>query len=121
MVMTKLLTVEDLERLPDDEHRYDLIRGELLKMAPAGGEHGEIASRAAIKAGAYVLENRLGETYGAETGFVLQRDPDTVLGPDFAFVRQDRLPPREARRGYMPVPPDLAVEIVSPSDTADEV
>jgi Uma2 family endonuclease len=121
MVTTKLMTAEELERLPDDEHRYDLIRGELLRMAPAGGEHGEIASHIDMRIAAFVYEHRLGKTYGAETGFYLQRNPDTVLAPDAAFVRQDRLPPREARRGFVPVAPDLVVEIVSPSDSASDV
>ncbi len=66
-----------------------------------------------------VEQHELGAVFGAETGFVLARDPDTVLAPDVAFVRTDRLP-AVAVPGFFPGPPDLAVEVLSPSDSAAE-
>jgi Uma2 family endonuclease len=57
---------------------------------------------------------------GAETGFRIARDPDTVRAPDVAFVCAQRLPSRRPR-GYFEGPPDLAVEVVSPEDRASEV
>ena len=68
----------------------------------------------------HVREQKLGEAFGAETGFVLARNPDTVRAPDVSFVRQERLP-REVSTGYFPGPPDLAVEVTSPNDTYSEV
>jgi Uma2 family endonuclease len=115
------MTAEELARLPDDGHRYDLLRGELLRMGPAGGEHGEIALDIGARLHTFVKAQQLGKTYAAETGFYLARDPDTVLGPDAAFVHRDRVPPPAERRGFVPVVPDLAVEIVSPSDSASDV
>lgn len=118
---TTLMTAEELARLPDDGHRYDLIRGELICMAPAGGEHGEIASELGAELRDFVRAHKLGRTYGAETGFLLARNPDVVMGPDAAFIRADRVPPRSLRCGYVPVAPDLTVEIVSPWDRRRDV
>lgn len=116
MVATGSFTVEDLARLDDGAARYDLIRGELIKMNPAGFRHGNIALRIGRYLDEFVEKNRLGMAAGAETGFKL--GPDTVLAPDAAFVRTDRLPPESDWDGFIPVAPDLVVEIVSPSDRA---
>lgn len=59
----------------------------------------------------------MGIVVAAETGFVLEHDPDTVLAPDIAFVRADRLPPRSERQGFLDLPPDLAVEVACPSQS----
>lgn len=117
----KLITAEELERMLDDGYRYDLIGGVLVKMCPANFEHGWLAAQIAWLLTAFVRPRRLGIVVGAETGFLLARDPDHVLGPDVAFVRRDRLPPRRERRHYLPLAPDLAVEIVSPSDRTKTV
>jgi Uma2 family endonuclease len=58
---------------------------------------------------------------GVEAGYVLGRDPDTVRGPDVSYVRADRIPASGIPEGFWTLAPDLAVEIVSPSETADEV
>lgn len=117
----KLMTAEELLAMPDDGYRYELIRGELVKMAPASHAHGREGNRVNRTLSNHVFDNGLGETYAAETGFVLSRSPDTVLVPDVSFVRKER---EEAARdvpGYFPGPPDLAVEVVSPNDRLTEV
>ncbi len=116
-----IATAAELERLPDDEFRYELVRGELHKMAPAGNEHGKIAALLTISLGQYVLANKLGAVYAAETGFRLASDPDTVRAPDAAFVCQARLDVVGAVAGYWPGAPDLVVEVVSPGDRYGEV
>jgi Uma2 family endonuclease len=68
----------------------------------------------------HVKANKLGKVYAAETGFHIEHDPDTVRAPDVAFVRRDRLPPA-GQRGFFQGPPDLAVEVLSPDDSASEV
>jgi Uma2 family endonuclease len=68
----------------------------------------------------HVQQHRLGETFAAETGFTLQRDPDTVRAPDVAFVASTRLSQLGAH-GYAEIPPDLAVEVLSPDDRPGEV
>src|SRR5947209_4850435 len=91
-VERKLMTAEELLVLPDDGMRHELIEGELRTMAPAGGPHGRIGSRFSIAVGSYIYANDLGETFLAETGFVVRRGPDTVRAPDFAFIRRERMP-----------------------------
>jgi Uma2 family endonuclease len=118
---TSLLTADDLETLPDDLGRSDLIRGELIQMAPAAAKHGKYAMRFGSRLDVYVTEHKLGTVFAAETGFVLARDPDTVLAPDIAFVRADRLPSEDEWDGYLAIAPDLVVEVLSPSDTARSV
>lgn len=115
------LSAEDLFKLPDDEHRYELVEGELRRMAPAGGEHGDLAMEIGATLRNHVREHRLGRVFAAETGFILRTDPDTVRAPDVSFVRQPRLPVGGLPTGYFPFAPDLAVEIVSPSDSAEEI
>ncbi|HEY3057806.1 MAG TPA: Uma2 family endonuclease [Chloroflexota bacterium] len=103
------------------ECRYDLIRGELIEMSPAAPRHGRVAAAVARLVGNFVVERSLGEVFGAETGFILAEQPDTVLAPDAAFVRADRLPPDEQWDRYFHLAPDLAVEVISPSDRAGQV
>jgi Uma2 family endonuclease len=115
------LTAEELLRLSTTGRRYELVKGELFEMPPAGGRHGSIAMRIGIVLGSYVRANGLGEVFAAETGFILRRDPDTVRAPDAAFVARERLPTGELPPGYLEMVPDLAVEVVSPGDSAREV
>lgn len=89
-------------------------------MSPAGSEHGAIAAEMAAVLRDFVKPRRLGVVLGAETGFRIAADPDTVLAPDAAFIVADRVGER-LPRGYFPGAPDLAVEVVSPSDRASEV
>ncbi len=121
MATTHLLTAEDLWALGDDGHRYDLIRGELQRMAPAGGEHGEIGMMIGALLLMHARSRNLGTVFGADTGFILARQPDTLLAPDVAFVRADRLPPRDQRIGFLELAPDLVVEVISPSERPSDV
>ncbi len=89
-------------------------------MAPPGGPHGSSTSRLSVFVGVIVINQDLGETFAAETGFLVGRDPDTVLAPDFAFVAKDRLP-NPLPRSYVPVVPDIVLETRSPNDTQKEV
>ena len=107
--------------MPDDGCRYELVAGELRKMTPAGWRHGTVAGHLHVLLGAHVSQQNLGRVLGAEPGFLLARDPDTVRAPDIAFLHKDRFegePPAEA---FWPGAPDLAVEVVSPGDTTGEV
>jgi Uma2 family endonuclease len=115
------MTAEELLRMPDDGHRYELVRGELRTMTPAGHPHGRIAMRIAAQLFQHVEERGLGTVYAAETGFLLARDPDTVRAPDAAFIRRERVEGVGESGGYWPGAPDLAVEVVSPGDAYAEV
>ena len=91
-VTEKLMTEQDLLDMPSDGFRYELVRGELRQMAPAGHEHGAIAIDIAAPLGVYVKQKGLGRVYAAETGFIISRDPDTVRTPDVAFVGRSAWP-----------------------------
>ena len=118
----EIATADDL-LAAGDIGRCELVRGELLMMSPAGFEHGVITQRIAAFLHGYVSGNvsgrRLGVVTAAETGFVLARSPDTVRAPDVAFVAESRLP-HGRTVGYFEGAPDLAIEVLSPSDIRDE-
>jgi Uma2 family endonuclease len=115
------MTAEELLQLPDDGFRYELIEGELRRMPPAGDEHGRVGMELALLLGPYVKKNNLGKLYLAETGFLIKTKPDTVRAPDIAFVRMERIRETPHVKSYRPGAPDLAVEVVSPGDTFNEV
>lgn len=116
-----LKTAEQLFAMADDGHRYELINGVLRMMSPAGSEHGQVADRISRRLGNHVESKNLGATYAAETGFLIGTSPDTVCAPDAAFVSQSRLQSVEPTSGYLPLAPDLVVEVVSPSDSFSDV
>ncbi len=120
-VIRKQVTAEELLCMPDDGFRYELVRGELRQMTPAGNVHGRIAMRFAWPLAQHVEQNQLGAVYAAETGFKLAGDPDTVRAPDVAFVGRERLEAVGEVEGFWPEAPDLAVEVISPGDTYVEV
>jgi Uma2 family endonuclease len=109
------LTVEEFERLTDDDSRCELVRGLVVREPPAGFEHGRTCSRVDVLLRRHAEAHGLGEVCGAETGFVLSVEPALVRAPDAAFVVRARLP-AEPVRGFFRGAPDLAVEIVSPSN-----
>jgi Uma2 family endonuclease len=116
----KPITAEDFETF-DPDWRYDLIRGELVPMPPMPGyEHGKIVGRHAALAGHFVIHEDLGEVFGAETRFIIERAPDTTIAPDWAFIRKDRLP-SPTPRGFVPLVPDIVLEVRSPTDRPKEV
>jgi Uma2 family endonuclease len=119
MIATKLITAEDLLKM-GDVGRCELIYGELVMVSPAGFSHGEIALRIGRLLGNFVEQNGLGVVLAAETGFVIERNPDLVRAPDASFVRIGRLPKSGEDKFFSGVP-DLAVEVVSPDDTKREV
>jgi Uma2 family endonuclease len=118
----ELMTGEDLLTLPTGMgERYELVKGRLRVMAPAGGPHGKVASEILRQIANHVADHQLGDVFAAETGFYLRHNPDTVLAPDVAFLSKDRIPEDGLPEGYVPVIPDLVVELVSPDDRAGEV
>ena len=112
-IETKLITAEELFQMPDSSG-LELVDGELRRMSPSGREHGWIAGKIHIRLGVFVEERGLGETMIAECGFVIRRNPDTVRVPDVAFVCKERW---TAGTTYFEGPPDLAVEVISPTDS----
>ncbi len=121
ITQTRLVTAEELERMPQSDEHIELVKGEIITMTPAGHDHGEIALTIGALVREHARRHKLGKTYGAETGFVLSRDPDTVRAPDAAFVSQERVALQKRKQGFFEGAPDLAVEVTSPEDSVEEV
>ena len=115
------MTAHALFSLPDDGYRYDLIKGELKRISPAGGKHGIIIANLTAEIVQHVRQHSLGIVFGAETGFKLESNPDTVLAPDIAFIRSERIPAGEFSEKFWAMPPDLVVEVLSPGDSRREI
>jgi len=114
------VTAEDLLAMPDNGMHQELVRGEIVEVAPPGGVHGHMAVRIATSLMPFVKPQKLG-VVAVETGYVLHRDPDTVRSPDVSFVRAERVPADGVPRTYWEGPPDLAVEVLSPGDRYGDV
>ena len=115
-----LLTSDDLWRIVADGSRYELSDGELVPMTPVGMDHGAIVINLGAKLSGYVRQGNLGLVC-AEVGFRLRQNPDVTRAPDLAFVAKARLPKDGVPRKFADFPPDLAVEVLSPEDTASEI
>lgn len=113
---SRIVTADELLAMPDDGRRYELFRGTLVHEPPPGCLHGAFEARLAMLLGAHVDRQGLGQVLCGEPGFTLERDPDTTLAPDVAFISRERWARRGEEAGYWPGAPDLAVEIVSPGN-----
>jgi Uma2 family endonuclease len=115
------MTIAEFERLPDlpDGSKLELVRGEVLSSPPSKARHGLCCLRVGTILGNFVYPARLGWVTSNGVGVVLERDPDTVRGPDVAFWSIARQP--EIPDGYFQIPPDLAVEVLSPDDRRIDV
>jgi Uma2 family endonuclease len=115
------MTAEELMELPDDGSTfYELSRGILICMSPSAYQPSRIAGVLLVRLGGFVDQHNLGEYGSADGGFKLASNPDTVRAPDVWFVRADRAPAAEDP-GFYNGPPDLAIEVLSPSDRFHKV
>lgn len=118
----RLLTADAFGRLPEDPegYRYELVRGRVVREPPPKPVHGRLEVELAVHLATFVKRNGLGVVL-SNTGFVVATDPDTVRGPDLAFVATARIP-RDGYAGqYWRLGPDLAVEILSPSNSESDI
>lgn len=121
--ITTLMTADDLLRMSDDgKQRYELVAGELRTMSPASSEHGFLSGHLTYLLANFVTPRKLGLIVGAETGFIVRQNPDTVRAPDTGFVSNERLKKfGRPKRGFFPTGPDLAVEVLSPDERQDDI
>jgi Uma2 family endonuclease len=115
----RLITADELFRM-NPKQRCELVKGELRIMSPAGFQHGAIIIQLSTLLANHVHKHKLGVVAGAETGYKLAKNPDTVRGADVSFVSAQRLP-NPLPTKFWDGAPDLAVEVVSPDDTLQEV
>lgn len=113
------MTAEELSaRGPSD--RVELIRGEVVELSPTGLEHGRFISKVATAFVFYPEKNSIGEWVTGETGFILERDPDTVRAPDLALMGNENSPARPHPK-FGDGAPTIAVDVISPGDRLAEV
>ena len=115
-----ITTVEDLLNAPADLGRCELVRGELVMMSPGKGRHGAIEARIVKLLANFVDSRELGTVFGSSAGYVLARNPDTVREPDVSFLSTARLADQDLD-SFLEGAPDLAVEILSPSNSARDM
>ena len=116
---TRLVTAEELERFPDDDYRYELVEGRLIRMSPVNFDHGRVVMRLGFLLSRHLEQHPVG-VIGTEIGFKLASNPDTVRGPDIAFLKNERVPSR-GKRGFFTGAPDLVIEVLSPEDRPGEM
>ena len=110
------MSLREFERLPGDDLRHELDEGELITMPPTSDEHGDVACEIAFRLRGHAKQHSLGRVYTADVGFVLAGE--TVRAPDVAFVHKERA---ALRKAFFPGPPDLAVEVVSASESMPQL
>lgn len=122
VVKQRLLTAEEYLVMPDDPgRRFELVRGELVEVPFASAVHGWIGDLIYRLIFAFADQHGLGVAFSDGVGYITARDPDIVRGPDVSFVSRSRLPEGGIPQGHWPFAPDLAVEIMSPSDRPGKV
>ncbi len=119
--LEKLLTAEEFFLLPSppDGSQQELVRGEIITMPPPGGLHGVCCLKAGRRIGNFVDDGPSGTVTSNDTGFITERDPDSVRGPDIAYWSKERL--SEVPVGYIAIAPDMLVEVLSPSNTWKQI
>jgi Uma2 family endonuclease len=118
---TAITTAAELLAMRDDGCRHELVAGRLRTTPLCGRRHGRLAGKLLLRIADYVERHALGDTYAAETGFLIRQNPDTVRAPDVAFVSRDKLGDLADHPGYLPLAPDLVAEVLSPNDLASVV
>jgi Uma2 family endonuclease len=121
---SRYVTDEELHQAPRDGQKYERVDGE-MRVSPAGVRHGGVIVRLTVLLGAFVLERKLGHVLDSSTGFRWpgrkEDRPDNVRCPDLSFVAAGRFPDEREPVGFSTIPPDLAVEVLSPSDRPGDV
>ncbi|MEK6260177.1 MAG: Uma2 family endonuclease [Planctomycetota bacterium] len=120
VITEKSITIDQFETMPF-EFPVDLVRGEIVEMPPPGGVHGTVCGNVAFELISWTRRSDLGVVTANDSAVVTELDPDTVRGCDVAFVSWKRLPTKKIPKGAFRNPPDLVVEIMSPSDRWNNV
>ena len=116
MATTRLFTLEDVEQAPPDGE-WELVDGELVPVTSSGFETSSLGHRIGRIVGNFIDAHGLRMMTGADGGYVLFPGRATIRGPDVAFIRQNRLPPHGECSRFPRLAPDLAVDVLSPSES----
>ena len=116
MVATRLLTLADFEAMGEESDDYEVYDGVLVRREGMGERHGQIGFDLGYELAAWIKPRNFGQLYTSDTNFVLAQDPLVVVKPDIGFVRAERRTDEVRGDGSIPIAPDLAVEVVSPTN-----
>jgi Uma2 family endonuclease len=116
-----LVTADDLLQSTELRGRHELIEGRLVEVPPAGYEHGNRAAVMIYFLVDYARSTRRGRVQTSETGYRTRQDERTVRAPDASFMPFTKVPAEQKPQGYLDIPPDVVVEVISPYDSAEEV
>ena len=117
----RLLTADEVFAMPNTKFGVELVKGELIRKMPTGILPGIIVARLAAALSVFVRQRKLGEVLGAETGFKLQLNPDTLRAPDVSFLSREKFLQVKNISKFFSGAPDLAIEVISPSETFQDV
>jgi Uma2 family endonuclease len=116
-----LMTADEYCDLPDDGRRTELVRGRIIELTRPTFLHGYICLEMASVLRDWVKARDLGRVVTNDAGILTRRDPDTLRGADVAYYSFARLPKASTPKKYPNVPPDLVVEVRSPSERWREI
>jgi Uma2 family endonuclease len=118
----ELLTAEEFAALPDMPGiQLELVRGRVIEVAGTGAWHGFIVGLVFEAINAFARKHRLGAAFADNVSYIVGRGPDVVRIPDASLVSRDRIAKHGIPEAFWPFAPDLAVEVVSPGDDAQDV
>jgi Uma2 family endonuclease len=117
----QLMKIDEYMNLPDDGKLTELVRGRVVEMNVPQSRHGVVCVNASSIVRAFVKQHGLGRVLSNDAGVITERDPDTLRGADVSYYSYSRLPPGQTNPGYFPVPPELVIEVRSPSDRWPDV
>src|SRR5436190_18722338 len=112
------ITIDEYEQMPKNGQRTELVRGRIVPMNPPFPWHGYVCAQTMFLVGGFIKQHDTGYIMTNDSGVVTERDPDTVRGADFAYYSYARVPKGTLKKkGYLPVTPDLIMEVRSPDDS----
>jgi len=116
----KVWTDEEFMTLPDDGHRYEIVNGELIDMGNSGALHGYVCSLLLAELSGYIVPKKLGVILDSSTAFKMKNG--NRRSPDIGFFAKERLQGMtQLPAGFLEGAPDLAVEVLSPGNTVEEI
>jgi Uma2 family endonuclease len=116
----KLMSIDEFMAMPDSVG-HELVEGVLTERKLMGALSNWVAAQIVLHLGAFVRSGGIGHIFLSETTYRCFGHPNTGRRPDVSFIRRGRLPGEQIPLGYVDIPADLAIEVVSPTDLAYEI
>lgn len=115
-VSQQSLTAAEFAAIGHSDHPQELVAGRVVDMPSPLTPHGQVVFNIAFLLKSYLKQHDVGRAWGAESGLITTRSPDSVRGMDAAFCSYQRWPKGELQKGYAEVAPELVMEVLSPDD-----